>query len=97
MVNRSKMVFRDRMEGTIDHTKVGEVVPLPPNEHLSMFSVDKPMRSLQGNTIVYEVAGMRMVEVKLISEEAGAPDRSEMQMEQFGAQKRYKDFETLRQ
>jgi len=43
----------------IDHTKVGEVVPLDPNEHIEMFKVLNPQKST--NYIVYEVQGMRMI------------------------------------
>lgn len=42
----------------IDHTKVGEVVPLKPNEYIKRYSVGKPSMA-QGGNMVYEVSGVR--------------------------------------
>ena len=42
----------------IDHTAVGQIVPLKLNEHLATYKVDKSSKASSGN-MVYEVSGMR--------------------------------------
>lgn len=80
----------------IDHNKIGQVVPLETNEHQSTFKVEKPMKA-QGGNMVYEVAGMRMVIIKQPAEQEGGEEKVLHKLELFSVQKRYKDFETLRQ
>jgi len=44
----------------IDHTKVGQVIPLKPNEYLDKYCVGKPFLT-SGDFTVYEVTGVRQI------------------------------------
>lgn len=57
----------------IDHTIIGAIVPLMPNEYLDTYHVDKPSKAIAGN-MVYEVSGTRDIVVIVASEQEGVKE-----------------------